>query len=307
LSDSPLPVRNDLPRPGREILVLRHHELRKGAHQEFYRISRDDYWPYFERLGARVVGQWKSRSPASADSDDVYRLVRYASFEHWEATRADRADALIAGNGPAWTRAQQALADRGGLQSGSKGAYFLQASASPDVPLFMPALAERYELDDSAPSPSGLRSELAVRLDIARPREEIVELRYQRIKKGCFARLADTTRSSLWPWEAKLGARPIGQWLVIYPPAPSRTAESLDYDEIITMTRYAGEDHRAAMAAERAVELGGNGPDWRAWNAALRDVDGLTIQTSVELMHGYLHDSPPTYLPALPEQYRRQL
>ncbi len=81
---SPLLVRNDLPRPGREILVLRHHQLRKGSHEKFYRISRDDYWPHFERLGARVVGQWKvieSHSPASADSDDVYRLVRYASFE----------------------------------------------------------------------------------------------------------------------------------------------------------------------------------------------------------------------------------
>ena len=302
MTESPLPVRNELPRPGREILVLRHHELRIGGHEEFYRISRDDYWPYFERLGARVVGQWKSHSAASADSDDVYRLVRYASFEHWEATRADRAHALIAGNGPARTRAQQALADRGGLQTGSKGAYFLQASPSPDVPLFMPALAERYELDHS---PFSMRDDLAVRLDIARPGEEIVELRYQRIKKGAFGRLADTTRSSVWPWEVKLGARPIGQWLVIYPAAPSRTAESVEYDEVITMTRYASQDHRAAMAVDRAVELGGNGPDWRAWSAALRDVDGLTIRTSVELMQGYLHDSPPTYLPALPERYRR--
>jgi hypothetical protein len=169
----------------------------------------------------------------------------------------------------------------------------------------MPALAERYELDDSTASADG--SEVPVRLDIARPREEIVELRYRRIKKGCFARLADLTRSSLWPWEAKLGARPIGQWLVIYPAAPSRTAESADYDEVISLTRYAGHDHRAAMAAERAVELGGNGPDWRAWSSALRTADGLTISASVELMQGYLHDSPPTYLPALPERYRRKL
>ena len=299
-------MRNDLPRPGQEILVLRHHQLRKGGHEKFYRISRDDYWPYFERLGARVVGQWKLHAPASADSDDVYRLVRYASFEHWEATRADRADALIAGNGPAWTKAQQALADRGSLQTGSKGAYFLQASPSPDGPLFMPALAERYELDDSAPAAAAKESELAVRLDIAKPGDEIVELRYQQIRKGCFSRVADITRSSLWPWEAKLGARPIGRWLVIYPAAPSKTTESADYDEVIALTRYASLEHRAAMATDRAVELGGNGPDWRAWSAALRTLDSLTIRTSVELMQGYLHDSPPTYLPALPERYRRQ-
>jgi len=300
-----IPVRNDVPRPGREILVLRHHELKKGAHEEFYRISRDDYWPYFERLGARVVGQWKSYAPACVDSDDVYRLVRYASFEHWEATRADRAHRLIAGDGPARAKAQQALAERARLEIGSRGAYFLQGGPPPDAPLFMPALAERYELAAAA-SPAASPGERPVRLDLARPADEIVELRHRKIRKGCFGRVEDATRSALWPWEAKLGARPIGQWLVIHPAAAGGTADNADYDEVIALTRYASPEHRAAMGADRAVELGGNGPDWRAWSEALRTLDSLTISTRIELMRGHLRHGPPIYLPALPERYVRK-
>src|SRR4051812_35688296 len=79
----PRPVRNDVPKAGREILVLRNHELKPGAHEQFYEFSRDSYWPFFERLGARVVGQWKviAGDGAATTGDDVYRLVRYASFE----------------------------------------------------------------------------------------------------------------------------------------------------------------------------------------------------------------------------------
>lgn len=86
---APLPVRNDVPKPGREILVLRNHQLRKGGYEAFYKFSRDAYWPYFERIGARIVGQWKIIEPAAAPNADreVYRLVRYASFEHWQMTR----------------------------------------------------------------------------------------------------------------------------------------------------------------------------------------------------------------------------
>jgi hypothetical protein len=305
LSDS-VPVRNDVPRAGREILVLRHHGLRKGGHEEFYRISRDDYWPYFERLGARVVGQWKAIEPGAEDRDDVYRLVRYASFEHWQATRVGQADRKIAGNGPAWERAQQALADRGSLQAGSQGAWFLQGSTAPDAPIFMPALEERYELADPHLPPEDNEREHPVRLDVARPGDEIVELRLQQIAKGGFDRMVQPTRSAVWPWEQKLGARPIGQWRVVYPAAPSRSVESAGHDEVITLMRYASLEHRAAMARDRAVELGGNGPDWRAWREALESLDRLTLSTRVELLRGPMHHSPPMYLPALAERYRRK-
>jgi hypothetical protein len=117
-------------------------------------------------------------------------------------------------------------------------------------------------------------------------------------------RIAEATRSAVWPWETKLGARPIGQWLVIHPSAPTASAASPDHDEVIGLTRYASIDHRAAMAAERAVELGGDGPDWQAWSAALRTLEDLTISMHSESMQGHLHHSPPIYLPALPEHYR---
>ena len=35
----PRPIRNDVAKPGRELLVLRHHQLRKGGHDEFYRLK----------------------------------------------------------------------------------------------------------------------------------------------------------------------------------------------------------------------------------------------------------------------------
>ena len=133
----PRPVRNDVPRPGREILVLRSHELAPGGHETFYQLSRDLYWPFFERLGARVVGQWKVIGGDGQALDDVYRLVRYASFEHWQATRQGP-DVGLGGNGPAWEKGQQGLGDRGGLQTGSKGAYFLEGVMAPDGPRFMP-------------------------------------------------------------------------------------------------------------------------------------------------------------------------
>ena len=86
-------MRNNVPVPGRELLVLRHQQLRKEGHEEFYRLSSENVWPLFERNGARIVGQWKiteSDQGMEVDSDEVYRLVRYGSFEHWQATRSVR-------------------------------------------------------------------------------------------------------------------------------------------------------------------------------------------------------------------------
>ena len=83
------------------------------------------------------------------------------------------------------------------------------------------------------------------------------------------------------------------------------TSESPDYEEVITVTRYASKAHFDAMASDAAVYLGGNGPDWQARTAALKDQQALTLLTNVELAQGPLYQSPPNFLPALPEQYRR--
>lgn len=300
----PQPVRNDVPKPGREILVLRNHELKPGGHEPFYQFSRDSYWPFFERLGARVVGQWKVISPnADASSpDDVYRLVRYASFEHWQATRQGP-DVGLGGNGPAWETGQQGLGDRGGLQTGSKGAYFLEGVTAPGGPRFMPGLAEQYARVDGE-RPAATDERIPVRAGAALPGNDIVELRYQRIRKGGFDRFSTGTLAAVWPWEEKLGARAIGQWKVVHPPAPNRTSDRAEYDEVITMTRYASAAHRQAMQPDVAVYMGGNGPDWQAWRAALDVQRAATLETRSELMEGHMFQSPPVYLPAVTERYR---
>jgi hypothetical protein len=304
---APVAVRNDRPHAGQEVLVLRHQALKKGAHETYYRASLAGVWPWYEQIGTRIVGQWlvverDGTSVAAAAAEDAYRLARYASVEHWRATR-DGQNAQLGGNGPSRDRSLESGRDRTGVQTGSNGAYFLQGQTAQTRPLYMPGLAERYErVGETAPSPTD--EIIAVRTDAARPGQEIVELRYQRIEKGAFERFVTGTRDAVWPWEEKLGARPLGQWKVIFPEAPSRTKESPDYDEVITMTRYASREHWLAMAPERAVLLGGNGPDWRDWRAAFEANARLTKQTSVELMQGEMYYSPPIFTPPLPERYR---
>jgi hypothetical protein len=306
----PIAVRNERPRPTKaseEVLVLRNQELARGAHEQYYRASREGVWPWYEKIGTRVVGQWIVLPSAgtSGEVDDAYRLARYASFEHWRATR-DAENAALGGNGPNREKNVQAGRDRAGVQKGSKGAYFLQGFMAPDAPFYMPGVAESYERIDTGNRPSVSDELIAVRNDVAQPGQEIVELRYQRIAKNRFDAFVAATRDSVWPWEEKLGVRPIGQWKVIYPNAQNRTRESPEYDEVITLTRYASRAHRDAMGLETAVFMGGNGPDYQAWRSALRTQESLTRQTTSEIMQGYMYHSPPIYMPGLPERYRRR-
>ena len=318
----PRPVRNDRTRPRRELAVLRNHQLRKGGHEPFYQFSRDGLWPYFDRIGARVVGQWKLIEPANtaADREDVYRLTRYASFEHWLGTRSGNASP-IGGDGPAWQKGQSGVIDRNNLELGSAGAYFLEGRVAPDGPYFLPPLQERYRLVESGQRPQATAVEIPVRAGVAQAGQEIVELRYQRIRKGTFEQFVEATSVNVWPWEEKLGARPIGQWKVVFPKDPGDgstrnafgrsalqfiTVESADYDEMVTLTRYGSVAHREALfTPERAVFEGGNGPDFVAWKAALDTQQSLTLSTRVQVLQGFMYTSPPAYLPALPERFER--
>ena len=60
------------------------------------------------------------------------------------------------------------------------------------------------------------------------------------------------------------------------------------------------------MSADTAVFLGGNGPDWRAWQDALAAQRAVTLETRIELMEGHMFQSPPVYLKELPERYGRK-
>lgn len=311
----PTPVRHDIAKPGREILVLRNHRLHAGGHEQFYQASREDVWPYFERMGARVIGQWKvirTDAPAPQGEEDVYRLVRYASIEHWEATRFQR---TTVGDGPAFEKDQRGRKARAAIEVGSKGAFFLQGEMAPGGPYFLPPLREKYEVVQAGTRPSPQDPYIPVRVDVAQGGVELLAVRHDRIRKGTFERYVSLTKASIWPWEEKNGARPVGQWQVVFPNVPavkeaSRgtsliTTESPDYDEVITMTRYAGKTHYEALARDVSVYAGGNGPDWKAYMSALEEQQKLALRSNTELAQGLLYSSPPAYLPSLPERYRR--
>ncbi|MEK6301761.1 MAG: hypothetical protein AABO41_13705 [Acidobacteriota bacterium] len=151
--DRPRPVRNDVAQPGEEIVTLRYFKIKKGSFDEFLRVSVEGVWPYFEKLGSRVIGMWKVITPegivgadgaaprASKDFDEVYLSTRYASLEHWKASRDG---VLHGGNGPDWVKCKAAL-DRRNALTVETHVIFLKGSMAPGGPYFMPGLDESYE------------------------------------------------------------------------------------------------------------------------------------------------------------------
>jgi gamma-glutamyltranspeptidase/glutathione hydrolase len=264
--------------------MLRHHRLWKGSHEPFFQLSETGVWPWFARIGARITGQWVVVDPEGQtdfEFDDVYRLARYASFEHWQDTRGARSTTL-GGNGPARELNIRALQLRREFQESSDGGYFLQGVTATTRPFYLPGV-----------TPGDDREAIAIRHDVAaRTGAELVTLTYERIHKGAGDDLLGATVAAVWPFEEKLGARPIGQWKVKYPLTAGRTEES-DYDEMITMTRYASYGHYQAVQPGQAVRLGGNGPDWEAWRDAMREHSDRTIDARVQFLEGFLHQSPP--------------
>jgi len=99
---TPKTVRNAQPLAGEEVTILRSFKIKKGSYPEFYRQSVTGIWPYFEKIGARIIGMWQVDHGAldtqkSADHDEAILLTRYASLAHW---RASHAQFELGGNGP---------------------------------------------------------------------------------------------------------------------------------------------------------------------------------------------------------------
>jgi len=91
------PVRNVSPVPGQEVTTIRYWKIEKGTFPQFLKASQDGIWPYFEKIGARIVGMWVVIPPpggkeASPDCGEVYLTTRYASLDHWAATPRCRSD-----------------------------------------------------------------------------------------------------------------------------------------------------------------------------------------------------------------------
>jgi hypothetical protein len=146
---APRPVRNEAHHPGREVVTLRYFRIQAGAFPEFLAASRDGVWPYFEKIGARVIGMWRvvpppGARPASADYDEVYLATRYASLEHWAATRDTVAHG---GNGPDWDACKKALDLRESLTLDGH-VTFLEGELAPGGPYFLPGLPEKYQRVD---------------------------------------------------------------------------------------------------------------------------------------------------------------
>jgi hypothetical protein len=147
--DRPHPVRNDVAQPGEEIVTLRYFKIKKDTFDEFLKVSIEGVWPYFEKLGSRVIGMWKVIRPAGVegapperkDYDEVYFSTRYASVDHWKASR----DAVQhGGNGPDWIKCKAAL-DRRNVLTISTNVIFLKGSMAHGGPYYMPGLDETYE------------------------------------------------------------------------------------------------------------------------------------------------------------------
>ncbi len=98
------------------IATQRTFRIKKGSFGEFHRLSARGVWPYFERIGARILGMWlvteDEREASSPDYDTVILVTRYESREHWKATRNPLA---LGGEGPMWERFRDALEKRRAL------------------------------------------------------------------------------------------------------------------------------------------------------------------------------------------------
>ncbi|MCY4597228.1 MAG: hypothetical protein OXC19_20800 [Bryobacterales bacterium] len=299
--DIPRPVRNDVPVDGTELLVFRHQKFHKGGHEAYYRLSRDGVWPWFEKIGSRIVGQWKvihpDGSPEDPEFDSGYRLARYASYEHWKATR--RGQLLLGGNGPDYQRSRQALQARNHYIAGSDGAHFLEGVTASTTVYYMPALEESYEPADR-PSAEGPRP---VRNDINWPAREIIALDRWRVEKGSADGLIQVGVTKVWPYLEKIGARIVGQWKAVYPPE-SGFPESADYDEVFMMVRYAGYEHWKAAWPDEISAMGGDGKDYEAFRSAKDAQDQVTKSRTVTFLEGYMYQSPPKFLPGLHEAFQ---
>ncbi len=139
----PIAVRNEQPRSGEEVTILRTFKIKKGTFAEFRRRSQQEIWPYFEKIGARIIGMWRVEHAAieaakAPDYDEAVLLTRYASLEHW---RASRSGVHLGGNGP---DAEALAAAHRYRQSVTIETTFrvLRGSPATNGPYFMPAVAD---------------------------------------------------------------------------------------------------------------------------------------------------------------------
>ena len=146
-AESRIAVRNDVAQDGEEIVTLRYFKIQKGVFPEFYEASVEGVWPYFEKIGARVIGMWQVVHPTvddratgeeDAEYDEVILMTRYAGVDHWRATRDTYQHG---GNGPDWEKCMAAINFRRSLTI-ETSLQFLKGHKWDNSPWYMPGLAE---------------------------------------------------------------------------------------------------------------------------------------------------------------------
>jgi hypothetical protein len=305
-----VPVRNEVARVGQqEIIMMRHAFIKKGEYVFWERESRKKVWPWFQRLGARMIGDFNVIYPGMRDEspgqDEALRFARYASYEHWQATRRASAEnptggsIVLAGKGSLSAESDLGLSNRRRVLQGSKEAVFLQGYMAQTRPLYMPGTKEAFRetvdsSQDDLPMPVSHKS--------ASPNDEILILRYRKIKKNAFQELYEIEKGDVWPYLEKIGGRPVGQWKIIYLPNGT-PIESPDHDEDYSLIRYASLDHYKAVNEDPRA-LGGDGPDYQLQQKAKSLINELTLNRSYRVLKGPLFSSPPVYAQPHDLRYR---
>ncbi len=108
-------------------------------------MSREGVWPFFEKIGARIVGMWEvipdpEGAGVARDYDEAYLMTRYASLEHWSASRDA---AALGGDGPDYAALQDALRVRRSLTLETTVTY-LKGVTGPLPPIFLPPTGETF-------------------------------------------------------------------------------------------------------------------------------------------------------------------
>ena len=305
-----VPVRNEVARVGQqEVIMMRHAFIEEGEYAFWERESRQKVWPWFQRLGARMIGDFQVIYPEVIDDspgqDEALRFARYASYEHWQATRRANTEnptggsVVLAGKGSLSAESDIGLSNRRTVLQGSKEAVFLQGHMAQTRPLYMPGTKETFRetvdsSEDDLPMPVSLKS--------ASPNDEVLILRYRKIKKDAFQELYEIERGDVWPYLEKIGGRPVGQWKIIYLPNGT-PIESPEYDEDYSLIRYASLDHYKAVDMDPG-SLGGDGPDFKRQQEAKSLINDLTLSASYRVLKGPLFSSPPVYAQPHDLKYR---
>lgn len=209
-AQEPVAVRNDIPRMGQqEVIMMRHAYIEKGGYGPWYEASRNAVWPWYERLGTRILGDFQIIYPEgdseTPELDEALRFARYASYEHWQATRdgldssETRGSVALAGNGGLHVAMAEGIAARGQVAKGSKGGVFLRGHMHETHSIYIPGTGERFEHTSGGLPDPDASGPIAVRLDRAQPSEEILVLEYAKVRKRSFEEVHALTREGVWP------------------------------------------------------------------------------------------------------------